>query len=75
MSEEEFQRRFIGAEHDYAHALNNNYYTFVINDSYLHSAEHVRRIVETNDYPDGVDHEAREVAEEIYKRILEETKN
>ena len=74
MTPEEIQNRFESAEHDYAHALNNDYYTFVINDSYLHSADHVRHIVETNDYPHGVHREAREISEQIYERILKEVK-
>ena len=73
MTEDEFKNRFESAEHDYASALNNrDKYTFVINDSYLLSTEHVRRIVETNDYPTGVNREALEVAEEIHDRIVQE---
>jgi guanylate kinase len=72
MSDEEFRQRYAGAVDDYEHALNNDYYKFVINDSYLHSAEHIRRIVETNDYPNGVNREAREVAEAVYKKLKQE---
>jgi len=72
ITEEEFQSRFESAEHDYAHALNNDYYRFVINDSYLLSADHIRHIIETNDYPAGVNREAREVSEQVYERIKAE---
>ena len=74
MTDEEFRNRFESAEHDYAHALNNDYYTFVVNDSYLLSADHIRHIVETNDYPKGVNREAREVSEQVYEQILKELK-
>ena len=56
---------------DFEHALNNDYYKFVINDSYLHAIEHIRRIAETDDYPGGVNLEARERAEEIYSELKE----
>ena len=72
MTEEETHNRLSTAEHDYHHALSNDYYSFVINDSYLLSADHIRHIVETKDYPHGVQREAREVSEQIYERILKE---
>lgn len=69
MSDEEYRNRFSSAEYDYAHALQHDYYSFVVNDSYLHSAEHVRHIVETKDYPLGVNREGREVAELVFADI------
>lgn len=75
MSEDEFSNRFGTAVHDYEHALNNDYYSFVVNDSYLHSAEHVRRIVETNDYPAGVNREAREISEQVYEELKRANKS
>ena len=72
MEDAEFEQRFRTAEEDYRHALENNYYRYVVNDNYHAAGDRVRRIVEANEYDAAEEEQARAITEHVYTQIQRE---
>lgn len=61
----EYQRRMISAAKEFAAALEEDYYTFIVNDSVEHAAEQINHLVKLDEIDDESQAQGRQLAEQL----------
>lgn len=70
LPEEEVRRRLESAVFEISTALERDYYTFIVNDTFMHAAHRVDEIIRGN----TTDAEDQDAAKAVAKELLEDTK-